>query len=78
MAVTWDSDSVRLYVNGVEVDSFVSVEPDYDSAREIMIGADFDDGLAHPWRGEIDDVRIYQAAISLDTIGELYQKGDPN
>ncbi|MFK7794527.1 MAG: LamG-like jellyroll fold domain-containing protein [Gammaproteobacteria bacterium] len=63
-----DTDEVILYINGVQVAvGSISHEPTAEDA-EVLIGSSID---GEYWEGELDDVRIYNRALSNDEITEL-------
>lgn len=71
-AVTYDGATVRLYVNG---------QPDGQSAMGLdtqLSGDGLTIGLRHSgsrWQGEIDDVAIFDRALSAAEIAAVYQAG---
>lgn len=70
-ALTWDGTEARLYVDGALVDETPIAEIVYDD-HVVRIGADSDFGeVTHFLRGAVDDVRIYQRALSSGEIAEL-------
>jgi PKD repeat protein len=60
LAGTYDGSTVRLYVNGVQVASEAVAGPITTSTEAIRIGMS--------WAGVIDEVRIYNRAISASEI----------
>jgi concanavalin A-like lectin/glucanase superfamily protein/galactose oxidase-like protein/Big-like domain-containing protein len=62
LAATYDGSSLRLFVNGVEVDSTPLSSPMTTSAGPLRIGGNSSRG--EYFRGLIDDVRIYNRALS--------------
>jgi hypothetical protein len=71
-AAVWDGATMRLYKNGVEVGSTakggtLSTNPD----AKVSIGNQPAETGDRPWDGLIDDVRIYDRALSVDEIAEL-------
>ncbi|MFH1882647.1 MAG: LamG domain-containing protein [Planctomycetota bacterium] len=71
-AAVWDGATMRLYKNGVEVGSIakggtLSTNPD----AKVSIGNQPAETGDRPWDGLIDDVRIYDRALSVDEIAEL-------
>ena len=85
VAVTWANDGTpnvqdaKLYVDGVldaEFGNVVtppsasqSIAINTASVADVRIGADFQ--VAHNWDGQIDDVRIYDEALSAVEIAEI-------
>jgi hypothetical protein len=79
VAVTWDanggSGNVYLYINGKQEDTDATTGDtlkyqNYDSeiGRQIAIGTSY-------FIGEIDELRIYDRALSASEVGELYKAG---
>lgn len=70
VALTWDGSDWRGYVNGVEKGSLPStLGTSASSSRDTLIGKGWD-GCS--WSGAIDDVRIYDKALSAAEIEQLY------
>lgn len=68
IVVTADgSSSMRQYVNGVQVDSKT-----YDGSIRDWTNFYIGNQAGEGWDGQIDDVRIYNRALSADEIAELY------
>jgi hypothetical protein len=71
---TWDGATMRLYVDGAEVASRAFAGPNQYDSSPVVIGADNDNADNLPddgWDGLIDDVRIYNRALTQDEIREL-------
>ncbi len=76
LACTYDLQAVRLYVNGVEVASVPATQPIPTSSRELWIGneegrIDFN----RQFDGLIDEVSIYNRALSAAEIQSIYNAG---
>jgi len=79
MALKDDEDEVAFYINGL-LDSINLYSESYlgDSSSIITIGrsgCDSQDTSTDPWRnfnGQIDDVRVYDRALSPEEIQDLY------
>ena len=70
IAATWDGQTARFYVNGLfigEDDVTASLTAD---GRDLVIGADYPGAYESFW-GKIDDVRVYNRALSDEEIIEL-------
>lgn len=68
------SNTLRLYVDGVEVASIkndVGSWPNIDNTQDLIIGSD--NGNSYPFDGLIDEVRIYNRALSPLEAEKLYQ-----
>lgn len=60
-----------VYVDGLEVVRVPALAPDYDNSP-VTVGADIDEGEVQiPFRGMLDDIRLYARALTADEIGEL-------
>ncbi len=72
IAGTYDDENMKLYVNGVLVDSLpVSGEIEYFSGGNLYIGADDDDEDTvqdHIWNNRIDEIRLWETSRSNDDI----------
>ena len=66
LAVTYDGATLRLYVNGVQVSSRAQTGNLVTSANPLQIGGDSIYGQY--FQGTIDEVRIYNQALSPSEI----------
>ena len=66
---TYDGTTARIYLDGVFDDDLVRAVN--DGSFELTIGCSRDCS-GHPWDGPIDDVRIYNRALTQVDITELY------
>ncbi|KHD08271.1 hypothetical protein PN36_17380 [Candidatus Thiomargarita nelsonii] len=75
IAATYDGSIMRLYIDGVEDNSKSYSAAIYPSAGgKLMIGADDDSSELNQFlNGKIDDIRIYNRALSESEIQQLYQ-----
>ena len=72
VAATWDGSVKRLYVDGTEIGSVASgVAGDFGT--DAQIGAYV--GGGRDWDGLIDDLRIYNSALSASAIQDLSNLG---
>jgi hypothetical protein len=70
VAGTWDGTTKRLYVDGLLLAS-VAATISYDTG-EILIGADNNGGtILYYWDGKLDEIRVYNRALSAAEIGTL-------
>ena len=69
VAFTWDGYYWRIYVNAVEKGNVASSAGTSSTSRTTLIGKGWD---GCTWDGIIDDVRIYDRALSAVEIEELY------
>ncbi|MEZ5551530.1 MAG: LamG-like jellyroll fold domain-containing protein [Pseudomonadales bacterium] len=76
MVMSWDGADLRLYKDAVEIGSVSN--PGFllwdGGGRPTAIGAETVGALEHSWNGRIDDVRIYNRALSADEIETLYEQ----
>ena len=71
--VTWDGSNINFYENGVNIGTVVqTVTPSYSSPDPPLIGAI---AGASPWMGRLDELRIYNRALSAAEIQKLYNMG---
>ena len=70
---TYDGDTSRIYVNGkLDAEKVLGGKIDDNTEEGVTIGHFY--GLAGRWfNGLIDEVAIYNLAISADKVKELYQ-----
>lgn len=69
VAATYDGTNMRLYLNGVEVGVAAHTgDIDVGSGIPLWIGGNPPSATARPWEGKIDDVRLYNKALSLAEI----------
>ena len=75
VAVSFNAETgeMILYKNGVEIDRAAGISVASDST--VLVGA-FKNG--HIWNGSIDDVRIYNSALSTEQISAMYNNGEGN
>jgi hypothetical protein len=76
IAVVKDSSTVYVYLNGLQVTSFTF--PGYwnlgsGNTPQFNIGTQYT-GTAEYWDGSIDQVRIYNKALSADNVATLYNE----
>ena len=70
MTATWDGNVVRVYVNGVYNKQY-NLSTLTNLPTPTRFGAS-NDGIQYQFTGIIDDVRIYNRALSAEEIGILY------
>lgn len=72
---TYDNSTLKLYENG-ELKNSKSVTGTIDSdTGNVFFGRD--DGLSRYLDGQLDDIRIYDRALSSNDISKLYDSYDP-
>lgn len=74
IAGTWDGSTMRVYVNGVQVGTFARTAAVLTSTTAMSIGADFRGGTtaAEFFDGSIEDVRLYNRALSANELLSIY------
>ena len=70
VAATWDGQMARFYVNGVFIGEDEITANLTEDGRQLVIGADYPGAYESFW-GVIDDVRVYNRALSADEMAEL-------
>ncbi|MHC4148287.1 MAG: LamG domain-containing protein, partial [Planctomycetota bacterium] len=78
VAETYDAedDILKVYVNGDEENSTVCV-PLKRSEHSLLLGVQTGDPHGNYMDGAIDDVRIYNRALSAEEIEQIYEEGLP-
>lgn len=74
LAVTFDGSTVTLYVDGASAGADASVTPTGIVADSLAIGGRGDGPTALSFDGLIDEVRIYDYALSPDEVSALYTR----
>ncbi|MEP2935629.1 MAG: LamG-like jellyroll fold domain-containing protein [Gilvibacter sp.] len=67
VAIVYDGTEARLYVDGVQDGPAVPLSAPVANSERFLIGA-ADSGTASFWDGTIDEVRVWDAALSADQI----------
>ncbi|NCA82824.1 MAG: hypothetical protein EOM72_08780, partial [Opitutae bacterium] len=75
VALEFDGTQMRLYRNGQLVDETAAVFTASGNA-DFSIGDGQDSGFTEEWKGLIDDVRIYRAAIGTNGLAAMYDAWD--
>ncbi|MDQ4120274.1 MAG: CHRD domain-containing protein [Acidobacteriota bacterium] len=76
IAYTFDdfSDTQILYINGVAVAAEAATASIIYDAHPLTIGAEYENGaLSYFFKGKIDEVQIYNRALSASEIQSIYQ-----
>jgi hypothetical protein len=71
---TYDGSTIRIYLNGVLVDSFAYSSPLVHLIAPLRIGDAAGTGNYH-WAGGIDDVAVYNTALSAATVADHFRCG---
>lgn len=78
-AVTWDGATMTIYKNAVAVGTIPKAgNLDIDPNVEMAIGSQPPITDARPWDGLIDDVAIWNRALTPDELGEVMTIGLPS
>lgn len=72
---TWDGTTAKIYNNNVEVKSEIPVGTINDWTGNLVMGSDYD--ATFFFDGTIDEVRLYNRALSADEITLLYKSYHP-
>lgn len=75
-AATYDGAQLRLYINGVLEASAPTAVPAVANGAALQFGGNSDHGIYFP--GCIDDVRLYNAALSAVEVASLFASGTTN
>lgn len=74
VAGTWDGENVYICINGELKGPFAKTGAIYSGTSPLMIGAHYNPNDQNPMYGSIDDVRVYNRALTPDDIIELYNE----
>jgi len=73
---TYDGSALKIYVNGVEENSRSTTATPATTSEKLIIGARDNEGTLECYmNGIIDEVRIYNRALSEEEIRALYERG---
>jgi len=75
IAATWDGTTVHIYLDGVDMGITTFGTPENPLAVAAVIGAWSGNPNDENWFGTLDDVRLYNRALSADEIAALAVKG---
>ena len=75
-AGSYDGQTIRYYVNGVEINSAACTSAPVDTKKAFLIGAVNWPDPGFRWGGVIDDVRIYDRALSSNEVYRIWNNGD--
>jgi hypothetical protein len=73
IATTWDGNTVKIYVNGIEIGSGTYSTPMTVDNNPLVIGM-HSPGSTEYLQGKADDIRIYNRALSTAEIEALYSE----
>ena len=79
IAGVYDGSKMKIYIDGVEVDSRTkSGDLVTDAAAEVWLGSEPTSQGSDPWQGGLDEVAVFDKALSAEDIAELYEKRTSN
>jgi len=80
-AGTWDGSVQNLYVNGTNAAQNVHVSPggidDVAMGSDLQIGRSTLPAFPYPYTGDIDQLNLYNRALTAEEVASLYQLGAP-
>lgn len=78
ICVTYDGSELRIYYNGT-LEAHQKIEKSIQHTdRYLSIGNGYDGSNHFPWNGKIDDVLIFNKALSEDDVMQLYTEKPDN
>jgi len=72
----WDGVDTKIYINGVFVAKAATPLPPDASGTSLFFGQGSGSG-GGPYNGDLDEVRVYNRALSADEVGQLYRLTTP-
>ncbi len=72
VVATYDGATLKVYINGVLENSSAS-SGTLTSTNNLALGADWSGATVQPFDGRMDEVRLYNRALSAGEIAALYQ-----
>jgi len=70
------NNQMRLYVNGALAGTVAYWPGDPAPGHTVIGRAQFNNGMVDFWGGKIDQVHVYDRALSADEIASLYASGE--
>jgi hypothetical protein len=74
VAMTWDTGTQKLWVNGANVASRIRTGTIVQSGVSVLVGGE-ESTSPRPFHGQIDEPRIYNRALSEPELAEVYSAG---
>ena len=71
IAATWDGTTVHIYLDGVDMGITTYGTPENPLAKAAAIGAWSENPSDENWFGTLDDVRLYDRALTADEVSQL-------
>jgi anti-sigma regulatory factor (Ser/Thr protein kinase) len=79
IALTYDNDSISLYINGNKQNTLrKGFQTKFMKGDSVMIGNSANEKNKRFFNGSIDDIMIYNRVLSHDEIRNLYNSPNPN
>ena len=76
-AGTWDGTTAHIYIDGIDMTLTAYGSPNDPTAETAVMGAWSQDPTDQTWFGLIDDVRLYDCALSATEVEELATANPP-
>lgn len=67
-----EADESRLYIDGIEVGSSTAISCTQPWGNRIVVGEEVYHGFEMDYNGLLDDIRVYDRALTDDDVAELY------
>jgi formylglycine-generating enzyme required for sulfatase activity len=77
LTISWNNGTGAIYINGVKQTEFARTL-NTDGSKPLVIGANVLDRTDELFSGQLDDVRIYNRALSAAEVSQLYNKESQN
>lgn len=78
LAVTWNSGTANLYLNGQKVATGSVATSISTVTAALIVGSAKAPGYLHPVKGRIDEVRVYSSTLSDAEVRSIYQADNTN
>jgi hypothetical protein len=69
---TSGSNLIKIYLDGVLDNTAANIAGSISSSDDLVIGSHYSGGLSYRYNGQIDDVRVYNRALSDDEVAQIY------
>jgi len=76
LTVTWDGQNIKFYIDGTVKDTKTWTGTLPDSSASLLIGCD-PPGSTEYYKGDMDELRIYNYVLTPGEITTLYNQGTP-
>jgi hypothetical protein len=76
LTATWNGTTVRVYIDGIEVKNYtLTIKTNINYPTRLGASSD---GASYQYSGLIDEVRLYNRALSAAEVKQLYKLNAPN